>query len=225
MKAVRQSQLLQTQAQPRALCATLVILMLTGPLVAYLDEFSAQLMTHVAFALVFLSGPVNAAKNDREWWLTTIFAASALLTGLFSPLLDELVLVDSVLSATFFAYLCYLTARNLFRAETTVTDGTLWTAVNTYIIAGMFFAFLYNAVNAVLPHAFAGQFLQSPVREGIDAFIYFSFATLTTVGYGDLTPNHVFVATLAYMEALFGQLYLAILVARLVGLYSASNKT
>jgi hypothetical protein len=50
---------------------------------------------------------------------------------------------------------------------------------------------------------------------------YFNFVTLTTVGYGDLTPLHPLVRRLATVEALLGQLYLAVLVARLVGLYIA----
>ena len=56
-------------------------------------------------------------------------------------------------------------------------------------------------------------------------FIYFSFVTITTLGYGDLTPNNFARGTLAYLEALFGQLYIAIMVARLVGVYGTRPQT
>ena len=49
-------------------------------------------------------------------------------------------------------------------------------------------------------------------------FVYFSLATLTTVGYGDITPQTALAGILASLEAVIGQLYLAVLVARLVGL-------
>jgi hypothetical protein len=51
--------------------------------------------------------------------------------------------------------------------------------------------------------------------------IYYSFVTMTTLGYGDITPKIQIAATLAYVQALIGQLYVAILIARLVSLYSA----
>jgi hypothetical protein len=54
-------------------------------------------------------------------------------------------------------------------------------------------------------------------------FIYFSFVTLTTLGYGDITPSQTWVSTLNYLEAVIGQLYVAIVIARLVSLYLAKR--
>ena len=59
---------------------------------------------------------------------------------------------------------------------------------------------------------------------GFNAF-YFSFSTLTTVGFGDITPLSKVARTLAVMEAVTGTLYLAILISRLVGMYSPSART
>jgi len=55
--------------------------------------------------------------------------------------------------------------------------------------------------------------------------MYFSFATLTTVGYGDIHPNNPATGSLCAAEALIGQLYLAIMIARLVGLYAAQRSS
>jgi hypothetical protein len=55
------------------------------------------------------------------------------------------------------------------------------------------------------------------------AVLYFSFATLTTLGYGDIVPVSAIARTLATLEAITGQLYLAVLVARLVGLHIAES--
>ena len=82
---------------------------------------------------------------------------------------------------------------------------------------------LYAAIAVYDPTAFTGKFMDSPLRDQIYGFIYFSFVTLTTLGYGDITPNNIMVGTLTYMEALFGQLYVAIMIARLVGLYAVKK--
>jgi len=96
-------------------------------------------------------------------------------------------------------------------------------AVNVYILTGLLFAFLYAGVATFDPSAFTGKFMDSPLRDQLYGFVYFSFVTLTTLGYGDLTPNNIIVGTLTYMEALFGQLYVAIMIVRLVGLYATKK--
>lgn len=70
---------------------------------------------------------------------------------------------------------------------------------------------------------FVGKITNAPLRDQMYGFVYFSFVTLTTLGYGDITPNNIVVGTATYFEALIGQLYVAIMIARLVGLYSVRN--
>jgi hypothetical protein len=62
------------------------------------------------------------------------------------------------------------------------------------------------------------------MRNRADRFTYFSFVTLTTLGYGDITPMTRAAKNLAALEAIFGQLYLAILIARLVGQQALGDK-
>ncbi len=84
-------------------------------------------------------------------------------------------------------------------------------------IALLFFTF-YRLADVLLPNAFSG--LPSTGREygSGAALLYFSFATLTTLGYGDITPLHPLARSLANLEAVIGQLYPATLLARLVSL-------
>ena len=56
-------------------------------------------------------------------------------------------------------------------------------------------------------------------------FVYYSFVTLTTLGYGDVTPHAPFAKSLAYMEALVGQFYIAVLIASLIGTHLANRKS
>jgi hypothetical protein len=136
---------------------------------------------------------------------------------------DSLELLATLVAAAFFLSLILLISRALLFEQTTVTSETLWAAINVYVLFGMFFAFLYAAVTIIEPGAFAGTLLQSGSNP-TQTFVYYSFVTMTTLGYGDITPQIQVAATLAYVQALIGQLYVAILIARLVSLYSIQPK-
>lgn len=93
-------------------------------------------------------------------------------------------------------------------------------AVAAYLLLGILWAHAYALLAHLRPGAFAGPL--SPA-DGARAFFYFSFVTLTTVGYGDVLPVHPAARSLAMLEAVTGPLYLAILVARLVSQAVASE--
>ncbi len=77
----------------------------------------------------------------------------------------------------------------------------------------------YVLLDGLNPQAF--EVVSANLETGWTDFLYFSFATLTTLGYGDISPDAPFVRIWAVMEAVTGVLYIAILVARLVSLYRA----
>jgi len=93
-------------------------------------------------------------------------------------------------------------------------------AVAAYLLLGLAWALAYELVALGAAGAFSGTGLGGAVRPD---FIYFSFVTLTTVGYGDVTPVDPVARSLAVAEALTGQLYPAILLARLVSLATGSG--
>jgi ion channel len=98
------------------------------------------------------------------------------------------------------------------RARRAVTVDALFGALCLYLLAGMFFAFVYSAIDQLSGSAFfAGGVEATPARA-----IYFSLATLTTVGYGDLTASTNLGRTLAVTEALAGQVYLVTVVSVVV---------
>jgi hypothetical protein len=92
-------------------------------------------------------------------------------------------------------------------------------AVAAYLLLGLGWALAYELVALLAAGAFSGTGLAGAERP---SFVYFSFVTLTTVGYGDVTPVHPVARSLAVAEALTGQLYPAILLARLVSLTTSS---
>jgi hypothetical protein len=90
-------------------------------------------------------------------------------------------------------------------------------AILLYLTIGLVFVALYSMVGALSPRAFNG--VSVAIRTSLPSdLVYFSFTTLTTVGYGDIVPVHPFARSLSNLEAIIGQLYPATLLARLVSL-------
>jgi len=103
-----------------------------------------------------------------------------------------------------------------------ITSDRIQGAIAAYLLIGIMFAAVYVWIELRSAGAFAGSaapLAPAPGREGLSArFVYFSFTTLTTVGFGDIVPVQPFARSLATMEALIGQVFPAILLARLVSL-------
>jgi Ion channel len=100
-------------------------------------------------------------------------------------------------------------------ARPTVTIQSIYGALSAYIILGLMFAAFYGAMH----HLAAGHFFANGQPANTQTFQYFSFTTLTTLGYGDFTAAGSGGRAIAVMEALTGQIFLATLVARLVSAF------
>ena len=98
---------------------------------------------------------------------------------------------------------------------TSVDAEHLYAALSAYMLAGIFFGLFYWVLQQIWPGTFAvtGDFSRMSA-------IYFSFVTLATLGYGDIVPRSDVARGLAIVEGVGGQLFLAVMVARLVSLYA-----
>ncbi|MCX6357447.1 MAG: ion channel, partial [Candidatus Aureabacteria bacterium] len=92
----------------------------------------------------------------------------------------------------------------------------IYAAISCYLLLGIFWALIYALTEEIDPTSFGRVMPQW--GGSFSDLIYFSFCTLTTLGYGDLVPHTAVTQTLSYLEAVSGQLFVAILIARLVGL-------
>ena len=102
--------------------------------------------------------------------------------------------------------------------HTRVTTQTVLGALCIYVLIGLVFANSDYGLQLVSGHSFFAQ----PGQHGPADFAYFSYITMTTVGYGDLSPATGLPRSYAVLEALMGQIFLVVLVARLVGMYTPS---
>lgn len=109
-----------------------------------------------------------------------------------------------------------------------VSGQRIWGAVSAYLLMGMTWAFGYAALEIAVPGSFDLSAMTAARDHSIATagqFFYFSFVTLTTLGYGDVSPIEPLARALTAFEAVAGQLFLAVLVARLVGLHVGAEPT
>lgn len=124
--------------------------------------------------------------------------------------------LNQTVTCVFFLMTVITLFRLLFSTRRVSTD-TIKGAVCAYLLIGFLWSILYALCERILPGSFVSMHNQEI------KFVYFSFTTLTTLGYGDTVPVGRTAGVLTNMEALTGQFFLAILVARLVGLYIAAE--
>jgi hypothetical protein len=131
----------------------------------------------------------------------------------------------SVVSVTvFLAYVSFVVYKTSVFAPGRITTDRVAGAIATYFLMGLLWGMVYGMIAAVNPESFTGIEAFSLEQPGAQQdFLYFSFVTLTTLGYGDMAPVSSFARTLAWIEAVFGQLYLAVTIARLVSLEVTHN--
>ena len=126
-------------------------------------------------------------------------------------------LVASGLVAVFNGIVVWLVYGSAMRSHRPVGDRIVG-AICVYLLIGLGFASVYETVDGVIPGSFRFPADTAWTAAGALRYRYFSFITLATVGYGDATPASALAGTLASLEAIAGQLYIGITVARLVSL-------
>jgi hypothetical protein len=127
-----------------------------------------------------------------------------------------LAIFSIIIRISFDVYVISVILLSLFRAKQ-VTLNTIYGAVVVYLLIGMVFSILYRFMETVMPGSFFVE------ESGAVDFVYFSFATLTTLGYGDITPISAYARTTTSLQAIIGILYTAILISRFVGIYVAQQ--
>ena len=131
--------------------------------------------------------------------------------------------VDYGFGAMFFLFNA-ITIISYVLQQKNVTHDMIFGAICGYLLIGVSWAFTYSLVAFLEPGSFAmaasGQTSQG---DALPDFFYYSFVTLTTLGYGDITPVAPVARSLSTLEAIVGQIYLTVLVARLVGLHISQS--
>jgi len=176
-----------------------------------------SLALDAAFTALLFAGvaALSVRPAARTALLAVVAAATAVRWGPFSAEATAAAGLVSIVAMTL------VVLAQTFRAGP-VTVHRIQGAVAAYLLLGLAWALAYELVDILAGGAFS---FTNPAERERHHFVYFSFVTLTTVGYGDLTPVHPVARSLAIAEALTGQLYPAILLARLVSLATSPADT
>jgi len=171
-------------------------------------------------SLALLAGLLTLTRRRAVRWLGTVLVAGGFLFKTAALFWDAswLSICDSLF--TFLALFALVSVVFLQVSRSgPVSAHRIRGAIALYLLIAMLFAFLYGLIEKLAPGAFTMPGGRSGAEVAhTDTFYYFSIVTLTTVGFGDISPVHPFVRSLVMLEALIGQLYPAVLLARLVSL-------
>ena len=195
---------------------SLVGILLLLPFVNAMPMLRFALVGQYTFVMLYL---VFSARHTRALYLVDIaFVVPTLLaTWLDSVYQNSYTFVASYMTMiVFFLYVQYLVIRQMIHAHKVDTN-TIFGAMNIYLVAGLVWAYAFILLNHFDASAFHMQSYEVLTKE-VELFTYYSFTTLTTLGYGDIVAQSAQARMLSVLEAVFGQLYLAIVVAKLVSI-------
>jgi hypothetical protein len=170
---------------------------------------------------------LSVGQGRSYLWAGLMLFALSLFFWFFSDVLDLKYLAPGGQGGTVAllimgTFACFKTA---FRSGAEVDKERIFASLSLYLMFGLIFALLFALVDRLLPGSFQypATLPHDPSDKPLTELIYFSYVTLATLGYGDILPRSGPAKGLAILEAMIGQLYLVLVVARLVSLYGQSE--
>lgn len=197
----------------------LVLILSTIVLAPFLNHFLKTKILMDIFLTVLFFGIIFAIRSKRSHLIIASILVLPLVLSTWSIYFydsPQLSLLTRTFGALFFGYAVIIILQMIARS-TDITRETIFAAIVAYLLIALMWAFIYMILEMVVPGSFS--FPDKSIRAETMHFEYFSFVTITTLGYGDVTPLTNRASALALLEALVGQIYLVVLVAWLVGMY------
>jgi len=199
------------------LLIALVLLLFSGALFDQFFDGAGQRIINVSITATLLVAiwSLDQTRPHRMGRLSISLILIAIAAG--DAWLDNtgLDLITLSLILLFYLYSIVIAGRQIL--FTGMVDGNkIVGAIVIYLLIGMSWTFAYLLVEQLQPGSLNGL-EHKHWQDNLHTVIYYSFVSLTALGYGDITPNLPLTRFLAYMEAVVGQFYLAILVASLIG--------
>jgi len=202
---------------------SLVVLFLLYPVMM---ELGYARLFRLAFMVVLATAVYSLGSTKRALAVALILGIPALATqslAYWAP--GQGTLIATTIATMLFLVFVVVVMLTTVLGAGKVTADRIAGAISVFLLLGLLWTTAYGLVALADPESFRGLDLGEGLAQGQEyGFIYYSFVTLTTLGYGDITPISPMSRTLSWMEAVVGQLFLAILVARLVGLYVVAEK-
>ncbi|MBL7848553.1 MAG: two pore domain potassium channel family protein [Cyclobacteriaceae bacterium] len=204
----------------RSLSALLVYVIVNTFLVIPFVHFRAgEISYSVIYSLILVSGvfAFGAGLHAKLAILLLAIVSFIVRWMLLIHPVAPVRIADDILSITFYACLIAFVTWHIFR-EGDITFHRIQGAIAVYMIIGLIFSKAYHLIFLLDPNAFTMPTLQEDAESFYSRFIYFSYVTMTTLGYGDIIAVNLGAKSLVMIEGLIGQLFPAIMITRLVTL-------
>lgn len=186
-----------------------------------------RILFNVMWFVVVLSAIRSFSESRSRLFLALGLGGVAFIGALVADPLSSMLLLGAVniCYAAVFALLLVALCESVF-AEGDVNLDRIVGAICIFLVLGLLWAMIYAFLEILQPGSFSISAAQNPgvQQETLGDLLYFSYVTLTTLGYGDVVPVTDPSRMLATIEALMGQLYIAIVIARLVGLHISQSR-
>jgi hypothetical protein len=178
----------------------------------------SDLLIEVVFALILITGVFTIPCSSRTLrcgiLLLGVLAVSTRVLDKYNQSNFTIVNLDNAVGILTLIVFSVLLTKHFFVGKASLSH-RITAAIAVYLIFGVLFARLYEMAYLLNPSSFNLEHLH------LFSFIYFSFITLTTMGYGDIVPVEVAARSLAMLEGITGQLYMVILISSLVSEFTA----
>lgn len=204
---------------------SLIGLLLFG---SYLSEYqSANVISRLFITLILLTSVYLLSHVRKHLIIAIVLSIPTISMNWASVVFSQIQVqnISLVANIIFFGYIATLILMRLFQARE-VNVNMIFAAVSLYFLIGLQFGYFYALIEWNHPGSLTTSVLAiredltfTNLDESLNNFFYFSLTTLTTVGYGDIIPVSALARSLSNIEAVFGQMYLTVLVARLVGMH------
>jgi hypothetical protein len=202
------------------LLAGLLLLIVVSPSVV---GDRAGFLVELMFGLILLGGVVSVGSIRRHRGLIalTVLTIAVRWTRLLWDI-PCLPLGALILTGLWLVHATAIIVVHLFRRRDVTVD-TILGAIVAYLMAAVAFAFVFEVIELANPGSFSGlpEHAAEEYKSLRGPFLYFSLTCLTTIGYGDIVAVSSLARPLSVLEGVFGQIYLAVMIARLVGMYIA----
>ena len=171
----------------------------------------------ILLTIIFISS-IYAVSQKKQHIIIAAALALPMLISLWSFHIHKLVfvfIISQFFVALFIAFTIYCLIDFILKQQE-ITREVIYAAVIVYFLMALLWSFAYSILEYFYPNSFS--YAGGP-REDMYRFLYFSFITITTLGYGDIIPMTEKASALAVLEAVSGQMYLVVVVAWLVGMH------
>ena len=185
---------------------------------------SLAILAHLCLSTALLFS-VYAIKKEQGNRTTAMLFLLPVLVLYWCAIYDLIALgriYSYILLCLFLGLLVFTFATQIIKFKT-ITINTIIATLCLYLVIGLFWGALYALLYEFDPGSYSGALLDNIEGNKFNLFIYFSIVTLTTLGYGDITPQTLEASSLCQLEAIVGQFFTAVVIAWLVGSYASSR--